>query len=533
MSFQAIRYTPGVNTGDYRMYARVGPYPPPQWVPPTPPPQHWQAPPPMLPPQWSGPPPTTCPPALPPATPQSSEPPSKKRKASPAPVAPKAQRRQGASTRGLTREQHLVALRIQLSHDMRDRWGCDGYWAEVMRQYKLAGMPEHRSLNKTLPKLHREFDEWLKREGNFNNAWERDDELRFARREWAELMDEYDRMPPGEREMWRKAHGKALAEEREFEAAREAEAEQQERKRPRLTDDDLYGDDGSGQDESISDGMSNHDDSSLDVTSADESEEDRLATENDRRRLRSPPSSYGTRSRSVSRSRSSGIGRATAQKMASLGATLSLSDINAGGLAQTHELCGGKHMTKTVDVGSSHTCNDYVSETVARLGRLDYVLNCAGVNPTAYPLTETTDDYYNKLMDTNVKGTYSITRAAIPHLPAGGGIVNVSSIMGVTVAPQFAIYCATKWAIVGFTKAMAQELGSKQIRVNAVAPGYIDTPTNAGILAGPEAVAEQTEKVALGRFGTPGEIADVVAFLFSDESRYMSGSIVEINGGRV
>ncbi|RMY61131.1 hypothetical protein D0865_01165 [Hortaea werneckii] len=304
MSFQAIRYTPGVNTGDYRMYARVGPYPPPQWVPPTPPPQHWQAPPPMLPPQWSGPPPTTCPPALPPATPQSSEPPSKKRKASPAPVAPKAQRRQGASTRGLTREQHLVALRIQLSHDMRDRWGCDGYWAEVMRQYKLAGMPEHRSLNKTLPKLHREFDEWLKREGNFNNAWERDDELRFARREWAELMDEYDRMPPGEREMWRKAHGKALAEEREFEAAREAEAEQQERKRPRLTDDDLYGDDGSGQDESISDGMSNHDDSSLDVTSADESEEDRLATENDRRRLRSPPSSYGTRSRSVSRSRS-------------------------------------------------------------------------------------------------------------------------------------------------------------------------------------------------------------------------------------
>merc|ERR1711939_444447 len=213
----------------------------------------------------------------------------------------------------------------------------------------------------------------------------------------------------------------------------------------------------------------------------------------------------------------SGIGRATAQKMASLGATLSLSDINAGGLAQTHELCGGKHMTKTVDVGSSNTCNDFVSETVARLGRLDYVFNCAGVNPTAYPLTETTDEYYNKLMDTNVKGTYSITRATIPHLPAGGGIVNVSSIMGVTVAPQFAIYCA-----------MAQELGSKQIRVNAVAPGYIDTPTNAGILAGPEAVAEQTEKVALGRFGTPGEIADVVAFLFSEESRYMSGSIVEI-----
>lgn len=307
MSFEAIQYVPGVNTGDSRMYARVGLYPPPQWVPPPPPPlppHHWQAPPPMIPPQWSGPPPASCPPAPPPAEPQSTESPSKKRKASPAPVAPKAQPRQGASTRGLTREQHLVALRIQLSHDMRDRYGCDGYWAEVMRQYKLAGMPEHRSLNKTLPKLAREFDEWLRREGNFNNEWERDDELRFARREWAELMDEYDRMPPGEREMWRKAHGKALAEERELEAAREAEAEQQEWKRPRLMSEDLYGDDGYGQDESISEGMSNHDDSSLDVTSADESEEDMVATENYRRRLRSPPSSDSIRSRSVSQPRS-------------------------------------------------------------------------------------------------------------------------------------------------------------------------------------------------------------------------------------
>ncbi|KAI7069745.1 hypothetical protein KC352_g42678, partial [Hortaea werneckii] len=187
---------------------------------------------------------------------------------------------------------------------LHPRYGCDGYWAEVMRQYKLAGMPEHRSLNKTLPKLAREFDEWLKREGNFINEWERDNELRFARREWAELMDEYDRMPPGEREMWRKAHRKALAEERELEAAQEAEAEQQERKRPRLMSDDLYGDDAYGQDESISEGMSNHDDSSLDVTSADESEEDMVATEKYRRRLRSPPSSDGIRSRSVSQRRS-------------------------------------------------------------------------------------------------------------------------------------------------------------------------------------------------------------------------------------
>lgn len=210
----------------------------------------------------------------------------------------------------------------------------------------------------------------------------------------------------------------------------------------------------------------------------------------------------------------SGIGRATAQKMASLGATLALSDINSDGLAGTNDLCGGKHMIEIVDVGSSQACNELISATVSRLGRLDFVFNCAGVNPTAYALTETTDAYYDKLMNANLRGTYNVTRAAIPHLQEGAAIVNTSSMMGLTVAANYAIYCATKFAIVGFTKAMAMELGPKQVRVNAVAPGYIDTPSNAGVVAGPEAMAEQEKKIAMGRFGTAGEVADVVAFLF-------------------
>ena len=117
-------------------------------------------------------------------------------------------------------------------------------------------------------------------------------------------------------------------------------------------------------------------------------------------------------------------------------------------------------------------------------------------------------------MNTNLKGTYNVTRAVIPHLQPGAAIVNTSSVMGITVAANYAIYCATKFAIVGFTKAMAMELGPKQIRVNAVAPGYINTPTNAGVLAGPVAVAEQEKRIAMGRMGTAGEVADVIAFLF-------------------
>lgn len=200
--------------------------------------------------------------------------------------------------------------------------------------------------------------------------------------------------------------------------------------------------------------------------------------------------------------------------MASLGARLALFDINEAGLKDTAEGCGEGHLTDVLDVGDSESCRKLVEKTAQHFSRLDHIFNCAGVNPTAYALTDTTDAYYDKLMNTNLKGTYNVTRSAIPHLAAGASIVNVSSIMGVSVAPNYAIYCATKWAIVGFTKAMAMELGPKQIRVNAVAPGYIDTPTNAGVLAGKAAIDEQVQKVAMGRMGTAAEVADVVAYLF-------------------
>lgn len=155
----------------------------------------------------------------------------------------------------------------------------------------------------------------------------------------------------------------------------------------------------------------------------------------------------------------SGIGRATAVKMASLGARLSLCDINREGLDETNRLCGGGHLAQTVDVSSSEACNKFIDATISHHTRLDFVFNCAGVNPTAYALTDTTDEYWDRLMNTNLKGTYAITRAAIPHLQSGSSIVNVSSVMGVTVATNYAIYCATKWGIVGFTKVSRMSVG--------------------------------------------------------------------------
>jgi len=224
----------------------------------------------------------------------------------------------------------------------------------------------------------------------------------------------------------------------------------------------------------------------------------------------------------------SGIGRATAIRICSDGAELALSDINGPGLEETNRQCGGGHYLEVFSVADSKACKTFVDNAVAKLGRLDFVFNCAGVNPTAYPLTRTSDEYWDLLVNTNLRGTYAISRAAIPHLEraasfspssivhehASPSIVNVTSIMGVSVSANYAIYCATKHGIVGFTRALALELGPKQIRVNAVAPGYIDTPTNAGVVAGGDAVREQEAKVAMGRMGQADEIADVVAFLF-------------------
>lgn len=230
----------------------------------------------------------------------------------------------------------------------------------------------------------------------------------------------------------------------------------------------------------------------------------------------------------------SGIGRATAIKLASLGARLAITDVNEPGLLETADLTSpAEVITAELDVSNTAQVELVVLETVQYFSRLDHVFNCAGVNPTAFPLTKVTDEYFDRLVGVNLKGTFNVTRAAIPHMKeqSGCSFVNVSSILGQRPGKEVAVYSATKFAIVGFTKSMALELGSKGIRVNAVAPGNVLTPTNSDVVQGPEAVARSATSVSLGRVGEPAEIADVVAFLMSEEARYMNGSIIEINGG--
>ncbi|KAH7087791.1 hypothetical protein FB567DRAFT_470363 [Paraphoma chrysanthemicola] len=227
----------------------------------------------------------------------------------------------------------------------------------------------------------------------------------------------------------------------------------------------------------------------------------------------------------------SGIGRATALKMSSLGATISLCDINLPALTAVSSLLSTPSYTHQVDVGSTAQVQSFVAATIEKFGRIDHVFNCAGVNPTSIPLEDTSDEYWDKLVNTNLKGVFVTTRECIKHMKNGGSIVNVSSISGIRGSALQSVYCTTKFGLIGMSKSLALELGPKGIRVNCVAPGYIDTPTNAGIVKGGEAVERMRLGNALERLGTPEEVADVVAFLFGEEARYVNGSVVEIDGG--
>lgn len=235
----------------------------------------------------------------------------------------------------------------------------------------------------------------------------------------------------------------------------------------------------------------------------------------------------------------SGIGKATALHLAKQGASLALTDIQEITYdiqtpeANTDDQTSSQIITAELDVSNARQCDLVLKETAQYFGRIDHVFNCAGINPTAYPLLELPDGYFDKLLNVNVKGLYNVTKAALPHMKEHTGctFVNVSSVLGQRPGKNMATYSATKYAVIGFSKSMALELGPKGIRVNIVCPGPIETPSNADVVAGPDAVKDMATRISLGRLGNPEEVAEVVAFLMSDKASFMNGSVVEVNGG--
>jgi len=175
----------------------------------------------------------------------------------------------------------------------------------------------------------------------------------------------------------------------------------------------------------------------------------------------------------------SGIGAATARHLASQGYVLGLSDINeklltlvSGSISEAYPeaIWSAKYLDVSEAEQVDKWIGDIANELPAWLG-IHGIFNCAGVNPTPTALQNTTDEYFHKLVSVNLQGTFNVCRAAADYLKRGAVVVNVSSIMGLHPSAMNSVYCATKYAVIGFSKSLALEWGPKGIRVNVVAPG--------------------------------------------------------------
>jgi NAD(P)-dependent dehydrogenase (short-subunit alcohol dehydrogenase family) len=236
----------------------------------------------------------------------------------------------------------------------------------------------------------------------------------------------------------------------------------------------------------------------------------------------------------------SGIGRAIAELFAEEGARVAVSDINVEGGRETVaaiEKAGGEAFFVETDVSRGPEVKALVESTVDRWSRLDIMVNNAGVNLPCLIHEEASEDIFDRTVAVNYKGTfYGCKYAVVQMLRQGkGAIVNIGSGNSIVAEPYLSIYCGTKGAIAQFTKGIGIDYAKDNIRVNCIAPGFIDTPINyahAERLGGVEEVyAALPEAVPLGRAGTPREIANLCLFLVSDEASYITASVYVADGG--
>ena len=232
----------------------------------------------------------------------------------------------------------------------------------------------------------------------------------------------------------------------------------------------------------------------------------------------------------------SGIGRAVAIAFAREGADVAIVYLDehedareTRDLVQRH---GRRCLLFDGDVGDEAFCRDVVDRSVRELGRVDVLVNNAAEQHPKESIEEITEEQLTRTFRTNIFSYFFMTKAALPHLPEGGAIVNTTSVTAYRGSGHLLDYASTKGAIVAFTRSLSQSLAERGIRVNAVAPGPIWTPLIPSTFP-PEKVAEFGSDVPMGRAGEPKDVAPSFVFLASRDSAYMSGQVLHPNGGEI
>jgi 3-oxoacyl-[acyl-carrier protein] reductase len=226
-----------------------------------------------------------------------------------------------------------------------------------------------------------------------------------------------------------------------------------------------------------------------------------------------------------------GIGEAISRRLAAAGARVVIADRDSDAAGSTSKAIPGS-ISVEIDVSDSASVRGAVDRALAQTGRIDVLVNNAGIAGAAAPLEDQTEEEWNRVIAVNMTGVFLCTRAILPHMRERryGRIVNIASIAGKEGNPNMVAYSSTKAAVIGFTKSVAKEVATENICVNAVAPAVVQTKILDQLT--PQQVAYMTDKIPMRRTGRPEEIAAVVHFLASPDCSFVTGQCYDASGGR-